>query len=286
MARKKSGGLEDLVAIMAKFPWWVGVVLGVISYFVLHHFATSEANAPITLAHAGDAAVTTLIKTLAMFGQYIIALACFIGAGISFYQQHKRQALITNVTASTSATALNDMSWQEFEILVGEAFRLDGYSVKETSSGADGGIDLVLRKEGEQFFVQCKQWKAFKVGVTIVRELYGVMAAEGAAGGFVVTSGVYTQEAKAFAEGRNIKLIDGAKLTELIKKVQKNRHAMTPKEPAALKSIVALTAHQSCPKCGADMVKRIAKQGANAGQTFWGCSTYPKCKGVMPISVA
>jgi restriction system protein len=178
------------------------------------------------------------------------------------------------------------MSWQEFEILVGEAFRLDGYSVKETSSGADGGIDLILRKEGEQFFVQCKQWKAFKVGVTIVRELYGVMAAEGAAGGFVVTSGVYTQEAKAFAEGRNIKLIDGAKLTELIKKVQKNRHAMTSKEPVPLKTIEVQTTHQSCPKCGADMVKRLAKQGANAGQTFWGCSIYPKCKGVIPIMAA
>jgi restriction system protein len=112
------------------------------------------------------------------------------------------------------------------------------------------------------------------------------MAAEGAAGGFVVTSGVYTQEAKAFAEGRNIKLIDGAKLTALIKKVQKNRHAMTSKEHVPFKTIEAQTAHQSCPRCGADMVKRVAKQGANAGQTFWGCSTYPKCKGVIQITAA
>ena len=55
----------------------------------------------------------------------------------------------------------------------------------------------------------CKQWKAFKVGVTVVRELYGVMAARGAAGGFVVTSGRFTEEATRFADDRNIRLIDG-----------------------------------------------------------------------------
>nr|WP_260263875.1 restriction endonuclease [Delftia acidovorans] len=42
-------------------------------------------------------------------------------------------------------------------------------------------MDLVLSKDGEKTLVQCKQWKAFKVGVATVREVYGVMAADGAA---------------------------------------------------------------------------------------------------------
>jgi len=33
-----------------------------------------------------------------------------------------------------------------------------------------------------------------------------------------------------------------------------------------------------CPKCGAKMVQRTATRGANTGNTFWGCSRYPKCK--------
>ena len=36
-----------------------------------------------------------------------------------------------------------------------------------------------------------------------------------------------------------------------------------------------------CPKCGAGMILREAKRGANAGNTFWGCSTYPKCRGII-----
>lgn len=34
----------------------------------------------------------------------------------------------------------------------------------------------------------------------------------------------------------------------------------------------------SCPKCGSELVLRVAKQGANKGNEFYGCSSYPKCR--------
>jgi ATP-dependent DNA helicase RecQ len=34
-----------------------------------------------------------------------------------------------------------------------------------------------------------------------------------------------------------------------------------------------------CPNCGSEMVLRTARRGPNAGNEFWGCSSYPKCKG-------
>ena len=37
----------------------------------------------------------------------------------------------------------------------------------------------------------------------------------------------------------------------------------------------------NCPKCGARMVARQSKAGGNAGRQFWGCSTFPKCRGVI-----
>jgi len=49
--------------------------------------------------------------------------------------------------------------------------------------------------------------------------------------------------------------------------------------------IVAVQAvYPSCPKCGAEMKQRVARQGSNAGNQFWGCSGYPACKGVLPIT--
>ncbi len=38
-----------------------------------------------------------------------------------------------------------------------------------------------------------------------------------------------------------------------------------------------------CPRCGKPMVLRTAKQGKNAGRSFWGCSGYPDCKGVESL---
>jgi restriction system protein len=38
-----------------------------------------------------------------------------------------------------------------------------------------------------------------------------------------------------------------------------------------------------CPKCGEPMILRTARKGANAGSQFWGCRSYPKCKGVRQI---
>ncbi len=191
---------------------------------------------------------------------------------------YKRRALHEQVAASSDRGALNDMSWQQFESLVGEAFRRKGYVVTETGGGgADGGIDLSLKKESETFLVQCKQWKAYKVSVTTVRELYGVMAAEGATGGFVVTSGVFTDEARAFAVGRNIELMDGKALHALIRGVSVPAKAATASPPAAP------AGSPTCPVCQSAMVRRTAKRGANSGNEFWGCSQYPKCKGVREI---
>jgi restriction system protein len=259
------------------------VLLALIAYFVLHHYATAEVAQTVKPGQMGNFVVNQLGKTLATFGQYLLPIAFLIGAGISAYGRHKRATLFEDVQENSSPSVLNGMTWQEFEMLVGEAFRRKGYTVNETGGGgADGGVDLVLRKGGEKFLVQCKQWKAYKVGVTTIRELYGVMAAGGAAGGFVVTSGVFTQEAKTFAEGRNIDLIDGAELTAMIKNIQPSQ-AITATAQRAFQNAPAATADPSCPKCGSTMTKRTARHGANIGKTFWGCTGFPQCRGIIQI---
>lgn len=42
-------------------------------------------------------------------------------------------------------------------------------------------------------------------------------------------------------------------------------------------------AEPTCPNCGAELVHRVAKRGENAGNEFWGCSTFPKCRTIVPI---
>jgi restriction system protein len=193
------------------------------------------------------------------------------------------------------------MTWREFEQLVGQAFRQRGYHVSESGgNGPDGGIDLVLRKGSEKLLVQCKQWRATTVGVEIVRELYGLIAAEGATGGFVVTAGRFSLDATTFAAGRNIQLINGTILHGWLKQAQTQQappRIRPDKNPVRTPAAAgkpsgqtrpppispALTDKPACPLCGKPMLLRLAKHGVNAGQEFWGCSGYPGCRGTRAL---
>jgi restriction system protein len=263
------------------FPWWVGVVAAIGIYFGLHAYA-SQVAMPITPgAQLAASASKVIFRTLANIFQYILPVVCLAAAGASAWNASQRKSLAQGVTASGSASSLDGMTWHEFELLVGEAFRQKGYKVLEIGgAGPDGGVDLVLTKGSEKFLVQCKQWKAFKVGVDVVRELYGVMAAKGAAGGFVVTSGKFTADAQEFARGRNVTLVDGDKLFAML---QAARAGIKKGATAAGATTGSGVVGPACPACGSAMVKREAKRGANAGNAFWGCSTYPKCRGTASL---
>lgn len=271
MAKRKDTTLDDLLDLASKLPWWLDLCLAATFYLVLHAISTRETAAPTDVAELGNIVITQMITVGATFGQYLLPAIFTLGAIVSAVSRRNRRKLHHQVASKPGTQSLTEMSWREFEMLVGEAFRQCGYRVSETASGADGGVDLVLTKEAENFLVQCKQWRAQKVGVTIVRELYGVMAARAAVGGFVVTSGKCTDQAKRFAEGRNIELIEGRKLVGMIQKAQSTLDAQPhPKVP-------------NCLRCGKAMVQRTAKTGANAGKDFWGCSAFPKCRATQPL---
>jgi len=266
-------------------PWWVGVVLAAVFYVVLHSVATQPVKATVQPGQAGAFAAQHIWRGFATVGQYILPLICLAGAGLSAWRRRERRTLVQNAVQSKSADALDGMSWTQFEKLVGEAFRLQGYTVTESGGGgADGGVDLVLSRGGEKFLVQCKQWKAFRVGVDVVRELYGVMAARGAAGGYVVTSGRFTDDATGFARGRNVDLIDGSKLHGLIQQAQAARQGFRgptnlPTAGSRPASPGSESSAPTCPLCSRPMVKRTARRGAGAGGEFWGCTGYPDCRG-------
>lgn len=276
MARRKTSTLDDLLDIASMLPWWVDLLIAIVSFFGLHSFALIEIPVITQPGKMGDYMNAILIKSLASGGQYLIPFLFIFGAFISFFRRKKRETLLNDTKRRGKQSALLEMSWREFEMLIGEVFRIRDFTVTELGgNGADGGVDLILKKDNETYFVQCKQWKAYKVGVQIVRELYGVMAAKGAVGGYVVTSGVFTDDAKSFAEGRNIELIDGNTLTQWISGAKSSIKT----EPLRSKE----TSNNTCPTCGSDMVRRVARQGSNKGQAFLGCSRYPSCRGTKPI---
>ena len=260
----------DLLVLL---PWWLTLIAGAGIWLYLRWHP----------AQSGGAAIQEIIIRF-----FLVALQwmCFIAAVASAMATINRKLTFAS---AKDIEAIRAMSWRQFETLVGEAYRRQGYSVEETGGGgADGGIDLILRGKGQKVIVQCKQWRTYRVGVKIVREMYGVMVSEKADRVIIVASGSYTQEALAFAHGKPIELVDGKALVQLIRDVKSELSATPIAAPApAAKSApqqmpsVQTQATPACPKCGSAMILRTAKKGANTGGQFWGCSRYPECRGII-----
>jgi restriction system protein len=212
--RSKSSLIDDLFHIAASIPLWGSLLIAGASFAGLNYYAGAEPpNLTITGMKIGEGIIAYFPKLAAYYGQYMLPTIFVLGGVLGAIRRKAKAKKFNHIASSNDpGAAVRSLSWYEFEQMVGEAFRRQGYTVAETKKGPDGGVDLVLRKEGELFLVQCKSWKAYKVSVQVVRELYGVMAAQGAAGGFVVTTGVFTTEARKFAEGLSIQLVDGKSL--------------------------------------------------------------------------
>lgn len=221
MKKNKTSVIEDLIDIASCLPWWAGIALAFASYFILSIFSVDVGSVTQVdgKVDVGSTVSTMLFSMFATIGKYLLPFAFTIGAGLSAYKQYKNTGLVNLVKVNGAENGLNSLTWREFEQMVGEAFRKQGFNVRETPGGPDGGIDLVLEKAGKKILVQCKHWKAQKVGVKTVRELFGVLIDSGADEVNIVCSGKFTDDAKSFVKDKAIYLIDGNTLLTLVENV-------------------------------------------------------------------
>ncbi len=269
MARKRKSTLAEdflvsIVEIAQMLPWWVTLPLAILLFI----FVPFDLNTTATAEPADFAKILVGIFFKGAF-KYMVPLALVIGAIIGIISKFKSSALFSDISKRGANEVISKLSWQNFEFLLSEYFKKQGYTTEVTGGGgADGGIDIRLYKDGEVYFVQCKHYKAWKVSVQFVREFFGVIVAENAAGGYIATSGSFTKAAYAFAKDKNIKLLAGDDLVEML-----DSSILDTAKSIANETIV-------CPSCGGELIERAGKFGR-----FIGCSNYPKCKYTQDLQV-
>ncbi len=256
-------------------PTWATIVIVAASYPVLRWLLPF-------LTHGNLSAL--VLSAFAPWLTLALVLIALFAEGDKF----RRRGLLSR---QSSLETLQNMTWLEFEHLVGEIYRRQGYKVEEKGgSEPDGGVDVILRRNGETVLVQCKHWKTRSADVKLLRELRGVVASQAATRGIFVTCGGYTSAALSEFANQPIDLIDGPQLLKLAQEVQAKPaqaqqsavvQAAVPPVDAA--QSVSEAAEPSCPKCGSAMKRKTARQGPNAGNNFWGCSRFPDCKGTRSL---
>lgn len=112
---------------------------------------------------------------------------------------------------------LKRLSWDDFELLCMELFRKKGWKVLgNEKKGADGGVDIWMKKRRRSAIVQCKRYDDAMVTIKVLREMYGLIHEYDVDEAYIVTTSRFTKECYKFIEGKNMVLIDGAALVKII----------------------------------------------------------------------
>ncbi len=278
--RRDDGALGDLFEISYEafqhMPVWVGPC------FALFGFAMFRWGLPL-ITGSGQSAGAALSHVLSSMLSWLVGggiLLVWVAAEI----RKLRSRLL--VDKSDGPGSIRELPWREFEQLVAECYRRKGYMAEVVGrASGDGGVDIELNGHGKLLLVQCKHWKAYKVGVREVREFHSVVVSRKADGGIIATSGRFTDDGIQCGADNGIELLDGAALARLLGDVGTLSAGSVPqatRSPAGQMHASGAEPAPACPLCGKQMVRRMARKGPNAGSEFWGCPGYPECRGTRP----
>jgi restriction system protein len=258
--------------------------------------ATAEPRAGVALAilFAVGGAYFQWInpKVIVGFGR-VFALLFWALAGITIVasvlgflrQTFDARRRSQRLDSQRSIDDLRQLSPGAFEQTIADLFRRQGYRVEEVGGAGDGGVDLILRRGGDNpiaQLVQCKRYTSWKVDVAAMREFYGAMAAHPSrCEGSFVTCGQYTAGAREFANGKSIRLIDGDELLSMLGATNPIAPPVEAFTQAPLSGVAPL-----CPRCRVPMQRRTARHGPHAGKPFWGCANYPGCQQIVDVENA
>jgi|GEM_PF-6965987 len=122
-------------------------------------------------------------------------------------------------------TAIYHLSPREFEELVAELFKREGYEVELTKQSRDGGKDIIAQRRTiagfELLTIECKRYaKGNKVGIDVIQRSNGVRDEMQATKGVIATTSFFTQPAQdsAAAKPNQIGLLDYYAICEFLTK--------------------------------------------------------------------
>lgn len=275
MARRQSGGADDVLDRIALVPWWLSALLALVSAGVLGVLAAVDLP-PLNGGPTAEYTARVMLKSLATAAQYVLPL---LFLGMAALSALRRRQLARMLDLSDGTTGTGD---EDFIALVAEAYQLRGFDVIPAPRNADDGIDMVLRKGREQILVVSRHWQVPRVGVNVVRELAQRIASGGADGGAVLTAGRFTSEAAAFARSRRIELVDAGPLARMLQQARASMQEdnwLATRQQIGGPDFRATVPQRACPVCGSAMVERVERQGEFAGMPYWGCVRFPTCQG-------
>lgn len=316
MARKRTSLIEDLIDIFSKMPWWVGLVMALVSYLILHQISIRPAVTVTAPGQLGAAATGGLFRVLAMFGQFVLPFAFGLGALISAFNSLSEKKTLAPAARRTAGSIVQGerkssdlgsrsvkpetidlpvpvsprsqvdnswtleilvaLEWKRFETVCAEYLRLIGYEPKETRIGADGGVDIWIYKQGEERPFAIVQCKAWNSYKVGIKP---VRELYGVMAAEKVVNGLFITSGSLTSEALAFaegKLLSLFSGQEFLSKIRQ----LSEEDQKRLLAIALEGDYRTptCPQCG---VKMTLRQGGDGRRAFWGCVKFPKCRATL-----
>lgn len=192
---------EWTAPIFGVIPVWISVPIALLGWVVIYFYWTMKVSSATPVNQFG-----------------LILGAVFAGATLSagyrgWQFRRNRERFVAD---RLNSSVLSQLSDDHFKRLVANLYREEGQVLEELEDNApERGFDLTLHYDGQKTIVHYCLGKDCKVGVQKVRELFGIQAHEEAVKSVLITRGIFTEQARKFATGKPMELIDGAKLANL-----------------------------------------------------------------------
>jgi len=109
---------------------------------------------------------------------------------------------------------LYNSSPKEFESTIAEMYRKFGFDTKLTPYSNDKGKDIILKKDGKKYLVECKKYNYNNaIGRESLQKFFAAIIEDKAERGFFVTTSYFTRTSIKYAKDiQKIELINGDKL--------------------------------------------------------------------------
>lgn len=280
--------IDRKIGVIVFFLYATGFILALDYVLVIPDFEASFGGAIIAvLCSYGWFA---LIAYEVFFSGFVADIAKRRKTNTPLYKRYSQfkdaQYAYTYWMETASLSYWMGLDGHQFEDAVAAVYRSNGYNAKVSKHGGDGGIDIVLDKDGRRIAVQCKAHKA-QIGPSVARDLYGTMAHLGFDEGIIVSRSGFTAGVYDFVAGKPISL---KTLNDLLRMQKSNVPVKMPKQfyaqqaPTVVSSSVGhIPTAQKTPAAHSSFIQNMEYKNNALFLTFKTGSTY--CYYNVPESV-
>ncbi|MBX3662818.1 MAG: restriction endonuclease [Burkholderiales bacterium] len=176
---------NSIFAMLLRQSWWVSALAALATFVVVQNFVpwgyALFATLPFTV-------ITLMVAWKQLFGP-------------------------TGARVEKALEKTRSLSWEDFAQALERGYRAEGYTVQRV----DGAADFELQKLGYLTLVSARRWKAARTGVDPLRELAAAGEKREARECHYAVAGELTDQARAFARKKGVKLVEGAELARLVR---------------------------------------------------------------------